>query len=102
MPTKQILSLAAEKGKTKEEAEKLWDEAKKIVDKNYSDIEKDSNKYYALVIGVFKKMLGLKEGEATITTTSAEITSTNPIFVSGNSKETSSAKLRFKNIYYGN
>ena len=38
--------------------EKLWELAKKIVAKNYPDVTVGSDKYYALVMGIYKKMEG--------------------------------------------
>lgn len=61
MPSATIASFAKKTGKSEKEVERLWKEAKQAVDKQYPDIEKDSDRYYALVTGILKKMVGLKE-----------------------------------------
>jgi hypothetical protein len=43
------------KGKKNEE---LWEKAKKIVEKQYKDIDKESDQYWALVTGVYKQSGG--------------------------------------------
>jgi hypothetical protein len=63
MASAQLKALSEKTGKSMEEVEKLWDKAKTIVSKEYKDVskEKDSDKYYSLVMGVLKKSLGVKE-----------------------------------------
>lgn len=61
MPAELVKSFAKKVGKSTKEVEKLWDKAKAIVAKEYPDVEKDTSQYYALVVGVLKKMVGLKE-----------------------------------------
>jgi hypothetical protein len=55
MPTPLIKSLAKKSGKSIPRAEKMWRKAKDIVAKEYGE------ENYALVAGITKKMLGLKE-----------------------------------------
>lgn len=66
MPSNIVKSFADRVGKSTEEVEKMWDRAKSIVKKEYPNVEVDSDKYYQIVTGVLKNMLGLKE-DATIT-----------------------------------
>lgn len=61
MPSNVIKSFAEKSGKSEKEVEALWDEAKEQVNENYTDVEKNSDRYYALVTGILKKMVGLKE-----------------------------------------
>lgn len=61
MPSAVLKSLADKSGKDLERAEHLWDKAKGIVSIEYK-ITKKSKKFWPLVVGITKKMLGLKEG----------------------------------------
>jgi len=61
MPAPAISSFAKQSGKSEAEIEKLWDKAKATASKEYPDVAKDSDKYYAIVTGILKNMLGLKE-----------------------------------------
>lgn len=58
MPVAALKSLAKKAKVSQEKAEKAWDKASAIVDKEYP---KGIDYYYALVMGITKKMLGLKE-----------------------------------------
>jgi len=61
MPTAYIKSLA-DKGKgTVAELEKKWEKAKALAKKQYPDVSPDSDRYYAIVMGIFKKMAGVNE-----------------------------------------
>lgn len=60
MPSATLKSLAKKSGHTMERAEHLWDEAKGIVKKEYK-IGKKNKKFWPLVVGITKKMLGLHE-----------------------------------------
>ena len=61
MPNNVVKSIADEAGISVEKAEKHWDEAKKVVDKEYDDVEKESDQYYKLVTSITKNMVGIKE-----------------------------------------
>ena len=61
MPSNIVKSFAEKSGKSKDEVEKLWNKAKSIVSKEYPNVEKESDKWYALVTGTLKNMVGLKE-----------------------------------------
>jgi hypothetical protein len=61
MPLNQIKSLAQKSGKSEGEVEKLYKEAKKVVEKEYDLTEKDGDKFFALVYGVLKKMVGVSD-----------------------------------------
>jgi hypothetical protein len=95
MPNDNIIQMAKRVGKEKD-AEDYWDKAKSIVNKEYGDIERDTEQYYALVMGVYKKMLGMKEGQAINTTTSTNI-SNFPTHKTGFGKK----KRGYKDFYYG-
>lgn len=60
MPSSVVKSFADKTGKSEAEVEKLWDKAKKIADEK-SDLEKNSDSYFAYVTGILKKMLSIKE-----------------------------------------
>jgi len=58
MPIPMLQSMSAKSGKSLEEVEKMWQEAKsKAKDKA------DTEEYYAYTTGILKSMLGLKEEE---------------------------------------
>jgi hypothetical protein len=61
MPTPMITKFAEKTKKSVDEVEKMYDRAKSIVEKQYKDVEKDSEAYYKLIVGVLKNMLGIKE-----------------------------------------
>jgi hypothetical protein len=61
MPNNIVVGLAKKSGKSEEEVEKLWDQAKKIAKKEYPDVEVDSDKYWKLCTGITKKSLGMTE-----------------------------------------
>ena len=60
MPANIIVSFAQKTGKSEAEVEKLWNQAKAEADKN-DNLEKDSDRYYAYVTGILKKMLSIDE-----------------------------------------
>lgn len=62
MPSATLKSLAKKSGKSLGRAEHLWDKAKEIVNKEYPDLGEKSDRHWALVVGIVKKMMGLKEG----------------------------------------
>jgi hypothetical protein len=61
MPAPVIGKLAREAGRTEAEAEALWAKAKAAAKDRYGLPEGD--RFYALVMGIFKRMLGLTDGE---------------------------------------
>jgi hypothetical protein len=61
MPNNIVKSIADQSGKSESEVEGDWNEAKKIVDRDYSDVEKDSEQYYKLVTSITKNLAGIKE-----------------------------------------
>ncbi len=61
MPSPLVKKFADETGKSVSEVEKLWKKAKEVVEKEYPDVDKEDNRFYALVVGVLKNMLKLEE-----------------------------------------
>lgn len=61
-PAGVVHSLAVKTGKTDAEVEKLWDKAKEVVKDEYKAGE-DEDRYWALVTGTLKKMLGIEEDD---------------------------------------
>lgn len=60
MPSNVVKSFAQKTGKSEAEVDKLWNQAKAEADKK-DDLEKDSDRYYAYVTGILKKMLSIDE-----------------------------------------
>ncbi len=60
MPTTALKHLAKKAKVSLDRAEHLWDKSKEIVDKEYKYDKKDS-RYWALRMGITKRMLGLAE-----------------------------------------
>jgi hypothetical protein len=56
-----VNSLAKKANLSVGEVESKWEKAKEIANKEYKDVPKDSDKYYAIVVGILKNMLGIKE-----------------------------------------
>ena len=61
MPAPALKHLAKVRHIDMDRAEHLWDKAKGIVSKEYGSREKVKG-YWALVMGITKKMMGMKEG----------------------------------------
>lgn len=61
MPNNMLKSIADKNGISMDKAEKLWNQAKAIVTKEYGKREKDGDAYWKLVVGVVKKMAGVKK-----------------------------------------
>ena len=59
MPKGMIDSFAKKSGKSAEEVEKAWREAKEIVKKEYGELETK----YGVVVKIMKNKLGLNENE---------------------------------------
>lgn len=62
MPTPLMKSFAKDAHRKTKTVEKLWKKAEKVVKGKY-EIDKDSNRYYPLVVGVLKHFLGLSKDE---------------------------------------
>jgi hypothetical protein len=62
MPTPVMKSFAKKSNKKVKTVEKLWKKAEKLVKKKY-EIEKDSPRYWPLVVGITKNLLGINEPE---------------------------------------
>ena len=60
MPAAVLKSLVKKSGKSMADAEHDWNHAKKIVKKEYGKSEDDPS-FWALVTGITKKMMGVKE-----------------------------------------
>lgn len=65
MPTPLMKSLAKEANKKPKTVEKLWAKAEKIVKKKY-EIDDSSSRYWPLVVGVTKGLLGISKKEKEI------------------------------------
>lgn len=61
MPSSIVASFAKKTGKSVEDVEALWKKAKVVVKDEFSDIDKESDKYFQIVTGVLKKMLKIEE-----------------------------------------
>lgn len=64
MPASMIKTFAEKSGKSEKDVERLYEESKKIVEKEYNKTEKDGESFYQLVTGVLKKMLGISKSDA--------------------------------------
>lgn len=58
MPAPYVKSLVGKLGKSKKELEELWEKAKRVVLKQFPKLKKGSDRYYAAVMGVFKRISG--------------------------------------------
>jgi len=67
MPSNVVTSFAKKTGKSVDDVEKMWDDAIKIVKKQYKDVEDSSDDFYRLVTGILKKMLKIEDTSATTT-----------------------------------
>lgn len=70
MPTSSIKSLAKRAKVSVKAADKKWEEAKAIVDKEYPNVEKGSDQYYQLVMAITESMLGLRKKKKKVSTES--------------------------------
>lgn len=59
MPAAYVKSLAKETGKSVAEVEKRWNKAKEIAKDEYPDVKEESDRFYAIVTGIFKKIEGV-------------------------------------------
>ena len=60
MPSPLIKSFSDKSGKSEKEVEELYKDAEDIVKDRYKDVEKESDRYYALVVGILKNMLKIE------------------------------------------
>lgn len=92
MPVAALKSLAKKAKVSQEKAEKAWEKASAIVDKEYP---KGIDYHYALVMGITKKMLGLKEDLELIDF--LILTEANPAYFKGlNKKEKAKMKAEIE------
>lgn len=54
-----VAAWAKKAGKSREESERLWQRAGEITTKNYPDVEPESDQWYQLKMGVFRRMMGV-------------------------------------------
>lgn len=59
MPAAVVNKVAEYLGK--EEAERRWKKAQELASKNYPNVEKKSSNWYAIVMGIYKKMVKYKK-----------------------------------------
>lgn len=60
-PPALVKSLAAKAGVSAEKAEGYWEDAKAAAKKAHPDVAEDSDRFYQIVTGYLKKMLGLAD-----------------------------------------
>ena len=60
MPAPLVKSFSDKSGKSEKEVEELYKDAEEIVKDRYSNVEKESDRYYALVVGILKNMLKIE------------------------------------------
>ena len=65
MPSGLVKSLAKKANVSVEEVEEKWEKAKSIAKEEYPKITEDSDRFYAVVVGILKNMLGLKDEQIT-------------------------------------
>ena len=61
MPSNIVKSFAKRSGKSVDAIEGYWDEAKIVVKKKYPDVEPESDRYFALVTAIVKRMVGIED-----------------------------------------
>ena len=64
MPASIVKNFSNKTGKSEEEVEKLWNQAKEIVKKDYPKVKETDDNFYQIVTGILKKMLGMTEDVA--------------------------------------
>ena len=75
MPATMIKSFATKASKSEGEVERLYNKAKELVKKEYTNVKVDSDSYYQLVVGILKKMLSITEEEGTAPSVSISLAS---------------------------
>lgn len=63
MPAALLKNFSKETKTSLKEVERLWKKAKEIVSDEYPEIPEDDNRHWALVTGILKKMLGIRENK---------------------------------------
>lgn len=58
MPIASVSKIAKICNVSLKKAEEYWDKAKEIVKKQYPEIPEDSSRFFSLVMGIVKKMVG--------------------------------------------
>lgn len=66
MPNNVVKSLAKKSGKSEDEVEKKWEEAKEKVKEDYPDLTEDDDKFWAIVTEITKRMLGMEKSEESV------------------------------------
>jgi hypothetical protein len=61
MPSDTLKSFAKRSGKSIATIEKYWDEANIVVKKNYEDVDPESERFFALVTAIVKRMAGIED-----------------------------------------
>jgi hypothetical protein len=61
MPNATVKSLATKAGVSADKAEAAWQAAKEAAHTQYPELSEDDDKFWAIVTGITKKMIGLKE-----------------------------------------
>jgi len=74
MPENTVKSFAKRSGESISTIEGYWSDAKKVVDDKYPDVDNGSDRYFALVTAIVKRMAGIEDRkvesrEVTTTTT---------------------------------
>lgn len=72
MPNSVMKSFAEKTGKKTKTVEKLWKKCEKIVKKEY-DIDEKSERFYPLVVGCLKNLLGLNKEQEDVGITTANL-----------------------------
>ena len=61
MPSNVVKSFAKRSGKSVAKIEDYWDEAEIVVKKQYPDVPPESDRYYALITAIVKRMAGIED-----------------------------------------
>jgi len=54
-----VIAWAKRAGKSREEAERRWKKAGDLTTKNYPDVEPESEQWYQIKMGIFRRMMGI-------------------------------------------
>lgn len=97
MPASVVKGLAKQSGKSEAEVEKLWDKAKGLAKKEYPDVEPDSDRYFKIITGILKNMVGISEGEENMD----ESTTTGDIAVNPQKLGDMQSRFKYDKEHYG-
>lgn len=61
MPAAMVKSFAQKTGLSVSDVEKKWEKSKELVKKEYPKIKENSDRFFALTVGILKRMLKMKE-----------------------------------------